>query len=303
MLFELDIPKKSPFNYIGNKYRIINELKSIFPKEINTFYDVFGGSGTVSLNMTKQAKQIVYNDNIFYVKQCLEIFAKHKNIKELINELNEILNSYQLSKTRNKQTNEEGYRKLRTDFNNNRNINNIYYDLKLFYLLCCNSFNYQIEFNSKDEFNCPFGKLRSCFNHGLEERIIEWNKTFLDYNIKFYNEDCFKFLDIIIPGLTKNDLIYLDPPYLVSDTKYNKKWNEKTELKLLEYLDIINNKCKFALSNILDNNCIGVKTQNTILQEWSKKYNTHNINLSYHNCNYQKQDKTENTSEVLITNF
>lgn len=302
MLFDLK-PKKSPFNYVGNKYRIITELKNIFPKSINTFYDVFGGSGTVSLNMTKQAKQIVYNDNIFYVKQCLEIFAKHKNIKELINELNEILNLYQLSKTRNKQTNEEGYRKLRADFNNSHNINNIYYDLKLFYLLCCNSFNYQIDFNSKNEFNSPFGKLKSCFNYSLEERIIEWNETFLDYNIKFYNEDCFKFLDIIIPGLTENDLVYLDPPYLVSDTKYNKKWNKEKEIKLLNYLDIINDKCKFALSNILNNNCIGVKTQNTILQEWSKKYNIYNIDLSYHNCNYQKQDKTKNTSEVLITNF
>ena len=79
MLFDLK-PKKSPFNYVGNKYRIITELKSIFPKSVNTFYDVFGGSGTVSLNMAKQAKQIVYNDNIFYVKQCLEIFAKHKRV-------------------------------------------------------------------------------------------------------------------------------------------------------------------------------------------------------------------------------
>ena len=135
------------------------------------------------------------------------------------------------------------------------------------------------------------------------KKVIEWNETFLDYNIKFYNEDCFKFLDIIIPELTENDLVYLDPPYLVSDTKYNKKWNEEKEIKLLNYLDIINNKCKFALSNILDNNCVGVKIENTILQEWSKKYNIHNIALSYHNCNYHKQDKTENISEVLITNF
>ena len=40
MLFDLK-PKKSPFNYVGNKYRIITELKNIFPKTVNTFYDVF----------------------------------------------------------------------------------------------------------------------------------------------------------------------------------------------------------------------------------------------------------------------
>lgn len=32
---------KAPFNYIGNKYRIINSIQEYFPEEIDTFVDIF----------------------------------------------------------------------------------------------------------------------------------------------------------------------------------------------------------------------------------------------------------------------
>ena len=50
----------SPINYIGNKLTLINFYKSFMPKNIDTFYDLFGGSGIVSVNV--EAKKIIYND-------------------------------------------------------------------------------------------------------------------------------------------------------------------------------------------------------------------------------------------------
>ena len=41
---------KAPFNYIGNKYRIINSIQECFPEEIDTFVDLFCGGCDVSIN-------------------------------------------------------------------------------------------------------------------------------------------------------------------------------------------------------------------------------------------------------------
>lgn len=42
---------KSPINYVGNKYKLIEQMIGLFPEKIKTFVDVFGGSGTVLINV------------------------------------------------------------------------------------------------------------------------------------------------------------------------------------------------------------------------------------------------------------
>ena len=51
---------KSPINYIGNKYRLLKNLVPLFPEDIDTFVDVFSGSGTVLINVN--ANKYIYND-------------------------------------------------------------------------------------------------------------------------------------------------------------------------------------------------------------------------------------------------
>ena len=79
------------------------------------------------------------------------------------------------------------------------------------------------------------------------------------------------------------------------------KWSEEYEKKLLEFLDELNDKgYKFALSNVL----VHKGKVNTLLDDWSNKYNVHHLRMDYKNCNYQTKDKTANSSdEVLITNY
>ena len=50
----------SPINYMGSKRRLLKQLLPLFPDKINTFYDLFAGSLTVSLNV--QANSYVAND-------------------------------------------------------------------------------------------------------------------------------------------------------------------------------------------------------------------------------------------------
>lgn len=40
----------SAIPYMGNKYKLLKHLVPLFPKQCNTFYDLFGGSGCVSIN-------------------------------------------------------------------------------------------------------------------------------------------------------------------------------------------------------------------------------------------------------------
>ena len=58
---------KSPLNYTGGKYKILNSIFPYFPKEINTFIDLFGGGFNVGINAN--ANKIIYNDKgkCFYI--------------------------------------------------------------------------------------------------------------------------------------------------------------------------------------------------------------------------------------------
>ena len=42
---------KSPINYTGNKFRILNQIQPYFPKNIGTMVDLFCGGATVGINV------------------------------------------------------------------------------------------------------------------------------------------------------------------------------------------------------------------------------------------------------------
>ena len=121
--------------------------------------------------------------------------------------------------------------------------------------------------------------------------------------IQFLNTD---FLSVDLSTLGKTDLVYCDPPYLISTGSYNdgkrgfKDWTEKEERQLLELLDTLNSQgVMFALSNVLYHKGMS----NEMLIEWSKKYRVYYIDKSYSNCSYHFKDRDAKTVEVLITNF
>ena len=51
---------RSPLFYVGSKYRLMRQFFSLFPAEINNFYEPFVGGGTVFLNVT--ANKYFLND-------------------------------------------------------------------------------------------------------------------------------------------------------------------------------------------------------------------------------------------------
>ena len=104
-----------------------------------------------------------------------------------------------------------------------------------------------------------------------------------------------KFIKKVTP--TSNDFVYLDPPYLITNSEYNKLWNEESEIRMIELLDQLNKKgIKFAVSNVLYHR----KKFNGMFNEWAKKYNIIEIESNY--INYHDNTKKDSL-EVLVKNY
>lgn len=280
---------KSPLNYTGGKFKLLNQIMPLMPSNINTFVDLFAGGFNVGININ--ANKIIYNDIINHIPNLLKEL-KVKDLEDILEYIDSIILEYNLSKE-----NDEGFKKLRNFYNKSER-----YVLDL-YVLICYSFNYQIRFNNNGEYNNPFGRNKSSFNPSLRKKFIEFVNIIKSKNIDFYSCD---FINLNLDFLTDNDFVYCDPPYLITTGSYNdgkrgfKGWSEKEEKELLNLLDILDSRnIKFALSNVLEHKG---KTNN-ILLEWCNKYYVYDINISYANSNYQSKNNSEVTREVLITNY
>jgi DNA adenine methylase len=175
---------------------------------------------------------------------------------------------------------------MRKDFNLNHNP-------FFLYLLLIYGFNRFLRFNSNGEFNLPVGNVD--FNKKVEKSLNEYFDNIKNKNIQFSSMDFEKFIDLMEPA--SDDFIYLDPPYLITFSEYNKIWNEDSEIRLINYLDRVNKLgAKFAVSNILWHR----KRYNGIFNEWAQKYNIVRIKSNY----ISFHDNTEKDSiEVLVKNY
>ena len=284
---------KSPLNYIGGKYKILNQIIPKFPKKINTFVDLFGGGFNVGINVN--ANNLIYNDVIEPLCELINYFYDN-TADDVISKLERNIKENNLTKE-----NLEAFKKLRNKYNH-YNYENEEDRVLDFYTLILYSFNYQIRFNQSMEYNTPFGKNRSSYNLNTKKNI----KSFIDklnkINLSITKK---RFIDFDFSSLGKDDFVYCDPPYLITTGSYNdgnrgiKDWTIDDEKKLLNILDDLNSRgVKFALSNVL----VANDKKNDVLTEWSKKYTVYIIKNTFNNSNYRRKSK-DDAIEVLITNY
>ena len=250
--------------------------------------DLFAGGLNVGINVN--ADTIYANDQISYIIDLYKLF-QDTSTDDLVASIKARIGEYQLS-----QENQEGYLKLRKKYNETGG------PLDLF-VLTCYAFNHQIRFNSKHQFNTPFGKERSSFNPNIESNLIRFCDALHKKNIILSTGD---FLDFDFSLLSRGDLVYCDPPYLITTGSYNdgkrgfKDWTLKEERELLALLDDLDRQgILFALSNVFRHKGL----TNDVLIEWSKKYYVTHIEKSYTNCSYHFKDRAARTMEVLVTNY
>ena len=295
---------RSPFFYVGDKYKLVPQLRKLFPKRISTYIEPFAGGGSSFLN-TKADKYLV-NDIDFYIIQLHKYLSQYAgNSSSLLDLLYKTINHYGLScsfrnitvpdelkkkyvKTYYSHYNKEAYTHLKNDFNNNKN------NLILLYLLLIYGFNHMIRFNNAGNFNLPVGNVD--FNKNVYTSIIHYLSFMENNDISFYNMDFAEFLDQIT--FDTDSYVYLDPPYLISGSEYNKLWNEEHEKRLCSCLDELNKKgVRFGITNLINHKG---KTNTTFI-EWSKKYYIYDINSNY--ISFNDNTIKENSKEVFITNY
>lgn len=293
---------KSPIFYMGNKYRLLKELIPLFPKECETFVDVFGGSGVVSTNY-ENSKKIIYNEISTYINSLYKTL-RTTSPTIIDNRCKELIKKFDLNTKGKNITSEEKeyytkkYYEFR-DWMNERNLSPI--DL---YCFSCFSFCNILRFNSEGRLNIPSGIDRGGYNNTQLNKIIEWQKVLNSKDVQITNqkfEDLFN--NIVFPTCTSKDFIYLDPPYSNTDAVYNTKhendaWTIDNDLRLFKLLEELNKRnIKWGLSNVFS--CRG--KENTHLIEWCNKNNwsVHHLNLKYNAC----AKGSSNNDEVYICNY
>lgn len=295
---------RSPFFYVGDKYKLMPQLKQLMPKKIEQYIEPFVGGGSSFLN-SKGTSYMLNDIDSYVVELHRQIGSYTGKSEELFDALFEIIDFYGLScsyrgicvpedmkkkyvKTYYSKYNKDAYIRMRKDFNANKN------DFLRLYLLLIYGFNHMIRFNGKGDFNLPVGNVD--FNNNVYQALNNYLDFVGEHEIEFFNMGYISFLEKI--RFDKNSYVFLDPPYLISMSEYNKLWNDKKEDELCEYLDSLNDRgIKFGITNLITHK--GKVNQRFL--EWSKKYCAYDVKSNYisFNDNTIKAD----SQEVFVTNY
>lgn len=294
---------RSPFFYVGDKYKIMPQIIQFFPQNIDTYYEPFLGGGSSALYVG--AKKYILNDNDKSIIDLHKYLCSYVNKKEKLFEiLFETIKEYKLScsylgidvpedlkrryvKTYYSKFNKQNYLKLRDDFNMDT-------DLSKLYLLLIYGFNHMIRFNKEGVFNLPVGNVD--FNKNVYQALSYYLEFVAMKEISFSNQDYVDFVKNI--NFQEGDFIYLDPPYLISNSEYNKNWTLSDEQNLYDLIEYLDEKgVFFGLSNLLEHK----GCSNDLLKERMAKYKICEIKSNYISRfdNSVKKD----SKEVYITNY
>lgn len=298
---------RSPFFYVGDKYKLLPTIIPEFPDKIDRFIEPFVGGGSVFLNV--RAKSYRLNDiDSNMIDLHRHLCGQAMRVDAWIEELYALMKEYGLSrsfkedivpddlkkefvKTYYAKFNKDAFSRLRSDYNNSGRHGKE--DLDRLYLLLIYGFNRMLRYNSKGDYNLPVGNVD--FNMNVVEAIKAYAHRVSTRNIGFSSEQFDLFLKDTDPK--QGDFVYCDPPYLITDSEYNKLWHDAEDCRLMETLDALNEKgVKFAISNVTHYR--GKVNQRFL--DWAKKYRSIPVKSNY--INYH--DNTEKLiNEVLVVNY
>lgn len=259
---------ESPINYMGSKYKLLPDLLPLFPKNRDTFIDLFTGGGSIYMNVAPFYKKVIAND---LISDLIDI---HKNLKNI----EFIYNAVELSLV-TKESQEE-YLKLRDSYNNNPTGEKL-----LALIWACNS--NMMRFNNNMKFNSTWGK--RCFNVNKMKIYEKFYQN--DYNNVEFISGHFSKVNI-----TNDCFVYLDPPYSNAEAGYNAYWKSSDEKLMVNMIDgFINEGILFGLSGVINDK------PNPLFKYFE---NRKDIKIHYFGDMYQKIAKRDKVNtEFYITNF
>lgn len=199
----------SYLKWVGSKAKIINHVVEAIGDVDGTFYDVFGGSGTVTLNV--KAKHRVLNDlNVDLINCHKEVISDWKPMSFKLQEMSE---DYMAiidpdSKTQHKMRKEWFEHNLRDIYN----LLSSGSQLKSQLFLCLNRlcFNGLYRVNLDGIYNVGVGSYKTVYVPNTE--LKHFHNTMQDVELTTMD------FEMCIARAKRGDTVYIDPPYLKDNT-------------------------------------------------------------------------------------
>jgi DNA adenine methylase len=268
------------YKWQGSKRRLLKYILNHIPS-YNTYFEPFFGSGALFFNL--EPKSAVISD---IQQEPIMVLNQVKfDYQGLFQELVDIEKNIQ-------KYGEPYYYELRQDFNECKTAAKF---LGLLYY----GYNGLIRFDKRGNWNVPFGK-RGTSSDKQRVNISEiFDLDRLSRYSNFINNGAYKIqqgsFEDIIPDAKPGDLIFADPPYLITKGLYS-GWDLKKEEKLAELLRTAHErKIKFILTNVY----VYKSHKNEELLELYEGFNFDYIDHTY-SLNQTVKDK--DVKEIIIYN-
>lgn len=229
--------------YRGGKSSEIPNIERHIPHYKGRYIEPFFGGGALYFHL--EPKKAIINDinaklMAFYKGVKSEYFTLRKELDEIekiyeINRKQFDALKLQTPNERVEDKNEKLYYQIRDMFNDL--CEKKYSDALLYFFINKTSYSGMIRYNSKGEFNVPFGRYTN-----LNTTLVTKQHSDLLQNADIFNSDYKNIFNIT----KEDDFMFLDPPY---DCVFSDYGNE-------EYKDGFNDDCHIALAQDFKNlNC------------------------------------------------
>ena len=273
-----------PIPWTGSKRRFASRIVPHFPKSYKTYYEPFIGGGSVFL--TLQPKKAVIADSMCH------IISVWKAIKSNPKELIAYLKKY-------KTYGESNFNKTKKLLNDKKYKNNVQHAAAFIYLIK-SSFRRIYRENKKGEIACTFDKeiAGKKWNYDYEN-IMNIHEYMKKASIRIM---CCSY-EKALAGVTRNDLVYLDPPYLFTDFKsvrinYGNPSN-KNLFDNQQLFDIMNKLNKKGAHIIMSNSYHAI-----FKKKLDKDFRLKSIAsiTAYGNLNTKESKGNKNQKEIILYN-
>jgi DNA adenine methylase len=282
---------KPLIKYRGGKSSEIFNIEKRIPEYKGRYIEPFFGGGALFFHL--EPKRAIIND---INSKLMAFYSGVKNdYISLRKELDEIEKIYEVNRKKfdalKQQTpdervedkNEELYYRLRDMFNDISEKK--YSDALLYFFINKTAYSGMIRYNSKGEFNVPFGR----YEH-LNTSLVTKKHNELLANAKIYNTDYNNIFNLA----NSDDFMFLDPPYdcIFSDygnDKYKGGFNDECHIALAS--DFKNLNCKALL--VIGRTPLTERLyEDMIIDEYAKTYSV----------NIRNRFKSV-ANHILVTNY
>lgn len=184
-------PRGSLFKWVGNKYRMAEQITSYFPSDFRTYYEVFLGGGAVLATIAPSCG--VGSDSF---APLMEIWSSVKSCPEVVKHWYEERWSYAMAGNRRQR-----YEEIRRSYNTCPNPGDFLY-------LTRSCYGGVVRFRRRDgHMSTPVGVHTPIAPQSFERRVDEWHRRV--QGTSFIHSDYTEIMNRAETG----DMVYCDPPY------------------------------------------------------------------------------------------